>query len=55
MLRMRKRLVPYVDPLAREVSNPRAPLVGWYVEEDVAEDDDPPEARPERKLADIDA
>jgi len=27
------RLTPYVDPLAREVSNPHRTLVGWLIEQ----------------------
>jgi hypothetical protein len=44
LLRMRtRRLTPYVDPLAREVSNPHRALVGWFIEE--AEAAPPDEAK----------
>jgi hypothetical protein len=51
-----RRLVPYVDPLAREVSNPRPTIVGFYIWEDVDDDDEPPETVvAERQLAGNDA
>jgi hypothetical protein len=42
--------------LAREVSNPRPTIVGFYVWQDVYDDDEPPEASvAERELADANA
>jgi hypothetical protein len=58
VLRTRKRrLVPYVDPLmAREVSNPRPTIVGFYIWQDVDDDDEPSETVvAEQQLADVDA
>jgi hypothetical protein len=58
MLRMRKRrLVPYVDPLAREVSNPHPTIAGFYIWQDVDDHDVPPaeNATAEREPADADA
>jgi hypothetical protein len=48
--------VPHVDPLAREVSNPHPTIVGFYIWQDVDDDDEAPETVvAKRQLADLDA